>query len=72
MWSYDKPTKAGTYYVNLGDVVTETSLSVVKLRSVTGVGELRDENLDRVSQYHHSCKFMPVDYEYLNTIGNKE
>lgn len=77
LWSYDKPTKAGLYFCNLGDTVDYIHLSIHDLVHIKG--ELFDEaDLARnpetaapVSKWNISCKFRPVDYEYLNKIGNK-
>ena len=75
LWSYDKPTKAGVYNANMGDVVTAQSCREIRLtgsRNDEGDFILIDENDCPVGSYHSSWKFRMVDYDYLNTIGNKE
>ena len=72
LWSYEKPTEPGLYMVNAGDTVTKDALTVVKLVSHTGEGALYDvADGFPVRGYPNSTKFRPVDYDYLNKIGNE-
>ena len=72
-WSYEKPTKEGWYYANLGDVVTQDTCRVMHFTSVFDGGDmvLIDTNGDEVRRYNDSWKFLPVDFEELNKIGNE-
>ena len=70
MWTYKKPTEPGLYYVNLGDVVTEESLSVIHFVIIDGA--LVDDCGFPVRQYNTHYKFMFIDHEALNKIGNDD
>lgn len=70
MWDYKKPTKPGLYYVNNGDVVTKESLEVVEFSFRKDEDYLSDGDQCDIGNYHDCYKFMPIDYERLNRIGN--
>ena len=70
MWSYKKPTKPGLYYVNSGDVVTKETLHIVPMKIIGK--DLCDSMLHLIDTYKSFYKFMPVDYEALNKIGNDD
>ena len=73
-WSYKKPTEAGRYFVNLGDVVTQYSLEDI-IFTVADYGLVDDKGVE-VSEYNSSYKFMPyspdLTADRLNIIGNEE
>ncbi len=69
MWNYDKPETSGMYYANYGDVVTEDALSIIKLTFRNGW--LCDEDLNCIKNYNDSIKFMPIDFDWFNEVGNK-
>ena len=73
-WSYKKPTEAGRYFVNLGDVVTQYSLEDIVF-TVADYGLIDDKGVE-VSEYNSSYKFMPYNSDLtadrLNIIGNEE
>ena len=71
LWSYDKPTVPGWYWVNGGDVVTPFSLKLLKA-AFNLEKELVDEDLFPIYRYNTSYKFLEIDINELNTIGNKE
>jgi len=71
MWSYKKPKTPGLYYVNRGDVVTKESLEVIKVdRHKKSDDYLSDAIGVPLSEYNDCYKFMMIDYEKLNAIGN--
>jgi len=71
LWSYDKPTAPGWYWVNDGDAVTPFSLRLLKA-AFNHEKELMDGDLFPVKKYHAGFKFLEVDISELNTIGNKD
>ena len=78
LWSYKKPTEPGLYFVNSGDAVTEYSLEVRDLVEGNDDGDLvvmcdRGEiGSVPISDWNDSYKFLPIDYEYLNALGDEE
>lgn len=76
LWSYDKPTMSGAYYVNAGDAVTPANCKEIKLsfkhgKNIQQPQVLHDDEGDPVTDYGDYCKFLPIDYEALNKIGNE-
>lgn len=71
MWSWEKPTEPGWYYVNRGDVVTSDSFEAVLLIPAPS-GQLIDRDLMFVEDYSADFKFMPIDINGLNQINNKD
>ena len=69
LWSYEKPTEPGLYLVNRGDVVTSDTLETQHFKMVDR--RLRDKDGIPASSYGSHWKFLPIDYDYLNKIGNK-
>jgi len=73
-WSYKKPTEAGRYFVNLGDVVTQYSLEDLTF-TVADYGLVDDKGV-LITEYNSSYKFMPHNAELsadkLNIIGNAD
>ena len=53
-WSFDKPTKAGVYLCNLGDVVTTDNLSIVPL--VGTAGNITDVNGLPADLFNEKCR----------------
>lgn len=71
MWGYKKPTEPGLYYVNRGDVVTDESCGILPFWNGPD-GKLIDPAGRLVARYNDTFKFMLVDYEALNKIGNED
>jgi hypothetical protein len=69
-WSYKTPVEDGYYYVNMGDVVTVSSLSFEHFVSGKD-GILYDRSLFPVDEYNTNCKFLKVDIDALNEIANE-
>jgi len=63
-FTYKKPSIAGFYFINAGDVVTDESLDFQKF--VMFGGELVDEKGTPIRTYHASCKYSRVLPERLN------
>ena len=70
LWTCGGPTEQGMYYVNVGDVVTKDTCSVINLSFKYGTTTLIDDRGDAVDSYGSHCKFLPVDFEKLNKIGS--
>jgi hypothetical protein len=64
-WKAEKPTNAGVYFMNLGDVVTENSLKLIVLKE-NSEGEIVDEYGDKIICYPDSCKYSSVDIDLMN------
>lgn len=71
-WSYMKPTNPGWYFVNRGDVVTDDSIECQLIKVRNDDSQLSDSEGVLISNYCHTFKFLKVDAERLNTIGNNE
>ena len=70
MWSYKKPEQSGMYYINRGDVVTQDTLKM----DYFGPGDsgvLEDSSGTPVMLYHTDYKFLRVNLDYLNSLGNE-
>lgn len=70
LWSYKKPTEPGEYDANRGDVVIRSNRKSIEL-TFDDDGYLVDQDGVFIEAYHQGWKFRPVDYEYLNKIGNE-
>ena len=71
MWSFKKPTSAGWYFVNLGDVVTDFNFECIKFSSDV-IGNLFDGKGTPLSIYSDEYKYMPIGITSINQIGNKD
>ncbi len=70
LWSYDKPTEPGWYWANRGDVVTNHSLCCEEF-SYWGGTHLSDSHSIEVAKYVGVWKFLKVDIDALNALGNE-
>lgn len=71
MFTYTKPTTPGWYHVNRGDVVTGANYEAQYFQ-LNRHGILVDLQDQSVADYNDSWKFMPIDLEALNKIGNDD
>jgi hypothetical protein len=69
MWTYDKPDWPGMYYINRGDVVTEDTLENIRVFKKDGV--LCDGDGMLISDYRSDIKFMRIDFDWFNKVGNR-
>lgn len=70
LWSYEKPTEPGMYFINRGDVVTADSLKLADMYEING--ELFDRtDGELVSRFADYIKFLKVDIDALNQLGNE-
>ena len=71
LWSWEKPTEPGLYFVVLGDVVSKVNLNIASIYEVDG--ELFDaKDGCSVDEFNPDCKFLKVDIKELNDRGNAE
>ena len=79
MWTYEKPRCPGMYYINRGDVVTEDTLENIRVFKKDGVlcgdvlrdGVLCDGDGMLISDYRSDIKFMRIDFDWFNKVGNR-
>ena len=71
-WSFKKPTKQGVYLCSAGDVVSEYSLFLTKFIE-NDSGDLVDiSDMTRVKDWGKHVKFMKIDIQELNQLGNEQ
>lgn len=71
LWSYEPPTEPGWYWVNNGDAVTADRLSCEHfMRGLTPSSLYDAEGLDP-ADYSSGFKFLKVDINALNELGNE-
>lgn len=73
-WSFEPPTEEGLYFCNLGDVVTDMSLTTHNIIEINGDFYDRiDFGVDRdkanpIDLWNSSNKWMKIDTKYLNGL----
>ena len=71
MWTWNKPTEAGWYFVNNGDVVTDDSFDCVRLMADAD-GVLRDKDDVPLREYASCYKYMSAGIKSLNQSRNSD